>query len=573
VIRRFLDALEARTGWVSAVARFMAEPVPGGPRWAYVFGSALVFLFAAQLASGAALALSYAPTSTDAWASVVHIEDAVALGRWTRAMHAHGASALVVLVLAHLVQVAWSGAYRKPREVNWWLGLSLFGLLLAFALTGSLLPWDDRGYWATRVATGIVGGTPLVGPAMERALVGGAQYGNATLTRFYALHALLLPALLVFLGFLHVALVRRHGITAPAHLAPGELQSRAEPFWPGQALRDAVFALALLAFVAAWSAVRAAPLDGPADPAGGSPPRPEWYFLPLFELLKHFPGPWEPVAAYVIPGVATALIFALPLLDRAPSRAARDRAHLLTPLFAGLLGAAALGAYAAARDAGDRAFLRQRARAEVRAARARELAALGVPPEGPLEMLRNQPEERGRRVFAQRCASCHPVGGDTRGKGPDLAGYLSERWLAAVIAHPDASEYFGRSGVSGMEPYGHLGMEKLTQLARFLKNGARDPPGSGGAAVFAAAGCGACHSIVPGEPGAGAPNLADYGSDAWLQGFIAEPAAPLYYGRDNRMPSFRTKLSERDTADVIAFLRLLGREPPVAESAAASARP
>jgi mono/diheme cytochrome c family protein len=120
-----------------------------------------------------------------------------------------------------------------------------------------------------------------------------------------------------------------------------------------------------------------------------------------------------------------------------------------------------------------------------------------------------------------------------------------------------------------MEPYGHLGMPALNQLARFLRDGARDPQG---ALAFADAGCESCHPIAPGETGA-APNLHGYGSEAWLTGFIADPASPLYYGSDNRMPAFRNKLTEREIAEVVAYLRLLEREPPVRTFIAAAGGP
>src|SRR5438067_699006 len=169
-------------------------------------------------------------------------------------------------------QTALYGAYRKPREATWWLGLVLLGLLLAFCLTGSLLPWDERGYWATRVTLGIAGTAPMVGPALNTMLSGGQQFGNLTLTRFYAVHAMLLPLLLLVFAAAHVAAMRKHGIT-PRLPEP----AREEPFWPRQGLYDAAFSLLLLAALFAVAAVKGAPLQGPADPGGAANPRPEWY--------------------------------------------------------------------------------------------------------------------------------------------------------------------------------------------------------------------------------------------------------------------------------------------------------
>src|SRR5207248_2992677 len=146
-LRRWLDE---RTGWPGQVARFFEERVPGGARWAYVFGSALVFLLLAQVLSGIGLAFSYSASVPAAWASVARIEQ-TGIGHLLRGLHAQGATFLLAVAGLHLLQTALFRAYRAPREVTWWLGLVLLALLLTFCLTGSLLPWDERGYWATRV--------------------------------------------------------------------------------------------------------------------------------------------------------------------------------------------------------------------------------------------------------------------------------------------------------------------------------------------------------------------------------------------------------------------------------------
>src|SRR5205814_8958625 len=193
-----------------AISRWFGERVPGGARWVYVFGSALVFLLLAQIASGLALAMSYSASVPAAWASVARIESS-GLGHLLRGLHAQGATFLLAVASLHLLQTALFGAYRAPREMTWWLGLILLGILLAFCLTGSLLPWDERGYWATRVTLGIAGTAPMVGPALNTMLSGGQQFGNLTLTRFYAVHAMLLPLLLLVFAAAHVAAMRKHG--------------------------------------------------------------------------------------------------------------------------------------------------------------------------------------------------------------------------------------------------------------------------------------------------------------------------------------------------------------------------
>ncbi|MBP6526211.1 MAG: cytochrome b N-terminal domain-containing protein, partial [Dermatophilaceae bacterium] len=176
---------EARTGLGAAIAKALDEPVPGGARWQYVFGSVLTFLFMQQVVLGILLAFYYSPSASDAWASTAYLNDQVSAGWFLRGLHHHGSSAMVVVVVLHLLQVVWAGAYRAPREVNWWTGLAMGGLVLAFALTGYLLPWDQKGYWATQVAQGIMGSVPG-GEPLQQVVQGGPEYGNLTITRFFA---------------------------------------------------------------------------------------------------------------------------------------------------------------------------------------------------------------------------------------------------------------------------------------------------------------------------------------------------------------------------------------------------
>src|SRR5262249_51795440 len=148
------------------------EPIPGGARTRYVFGSVLLFLFANQAITGLLLSMGYAPSVNDAWASVAYTQEIAAMGWFLRGLHSAGASAMIVVLALHLLQVVWAGAHRKPRELTWWVGLGLLGVVLAFSLSGYLLPWDDKGYFATQVATSLLGATPVVGPAAREIVQG-----------------------------------------------------------------------------------------------------------------------------------------------------------------------------------------------------------------------------------------------------------------------------------------------------------------------------------------------------------------------------------------------------------------
>src|SRR5712672_145432 len=213
MIKRFIDWADQRTGCRRIVHEALYENVPGGARWRYVWGSTLTFALAVQFITGIFLWMAYSPSSQTAWESVYYIQDRMIGGWLLRGLHHFMAQAMTVLLVLHLMQVVVDGAYKAPREVNFWFGLLLLVLTLALSLTGYLLPWDQKGYWASKVATNLAGGTPVIGGALQRIIVGDAEYGHHTLTRFFALHAGILPGALVGLIVAHIALFRKHGIT------------------------------------------------------------------------------------------------------------------------------------------------------------------------------------------------------------------------------------------------------------------------------------------------------------------------------------------------------------------------
>ncbi len=312
-MKNALAWLDQRTGYKALVHEALFENVPGGARWRYVWGSTLTFFFSVQVITGLFLWMSYSPSSQTAWESVYFIQHHVWGGWFLRGLHHFVAQAMTVLLVLHLMQVIIDGAYKAPREVNYWFGVLLLLLILALSLTGYLLPWDQNGYWATAVSTNIVGMSPGIGPSLLPLAVGGASYGHLTLTRFFALHAGVIPGLIIVLIIGHVYLFRRHGLT------PKQPVTRAdEGFWPEQVLRDAVACLAVL-LVVVFFVVRehGAPLGAPADPSEQfSAARPEWYFLFLFQLLKYFPGNAEIIGAIVLPTLSLVVLVAIPILGR-----------------------------------------------------------------------------------------------------------------------------------------------------------------------------------------------------------------------------------------------------------------
>ena len=297
-MKRVLDWLDERSGYRQLLQQALNEEIPGGASFAYVFGSVLTFILVVQVVTGVFLAMYYSPSTTDAWASVAYIQDQVTMGWFVRGLHSYGASAMVIVSGFHLLQTAVYGAYKKPRELNWIVGVVLLGLILAFALTGYLLPWDQTGYWATKVATGIAGTSPVIGEQLQYAIQGGNEYGNLTLTRFFAIHVFLLPAAMILFVVVHVALFRKHGVTTRWGMSQEVVVRRTQPFWPNQLLKDMIaIAVVFAATVGMTVRTRGVELGAPADPASNFDARPEWYFRPLFQLLKYFEGPMEMVVS------------------------------------------------------------------------------------------------------------------------------------------------------------------------------------------------------------------------------------------------------------------------------------
>ena len=179
----------------------------------YCFGGIAFVLFIILVITGILLAVYYQPTPDTAYQSVVNIATHVQFGWWIRSIHKWAAGAMVLLVFIHMLRVFFTGAYKRPRELNWLSGLALLMLTMGFGFTGYLLPWDQKAYWATRVGTDIAGSTPFIGHFLLVSLRGGETISAATLGRFYDLHVLVFPAIIILLLGGHFWMIRRHGIS------------------------------------------------------------------------------------------------------------------------------------------------------------------------------------------------------------------------------------------------------------------------------------------------------------------------------------------------------------------------
>ncbi|MEZ4425986.1 MAG: cytochrome b N-terminal domain-containing protein [Gemmatimonadota bacterium] len=567
-MKALLDWLDHRTGYRGLLKGALYEHIPGGARWRYVWGSTLTFAIGIQFITGVVLWTAYSPNAQGAWESVYFIQNQMWGGWMLRGIHHYMAQATTVLLVLHLMQVVIDGAYRAPREVNFWFGLGLLGIMLGLSLTGYLLPWDQKGYWATKVATSIASITPVIGPSLQRLMVGGAEYGHHTLTRFFALHAGVLPASLIGLIAAHVYLFRRHGLTVkqPVKRADGM-------FWPDQLLRDAVACLAVMvAVLILVLRTGGAELGAPADPTEPyAAARPEWYFLFLFQWLKYFPAGWEVLGAIVVPGLVAGLVALMPLIGRS-LKGHRFNLAVVSML---LLGVGFLTWRAVADDSADIEFARAKVQADESAHRVQELAGpLGIPATGALTLLRSDPLTQGPRLFAANCASCHRFDGhDGLGVVPedepsaaDLHGFGSREWLSGLLDADriDSPEYFGGTAFARstrmvrfvkrvLPQWDAAQRQNLDKVVKALSAQANLPAQAAQDAADAAEiaeglellkteemRCLTCHTFEGqsfDEPTG--PDLTGWGSEAWILGMLQNPAHERFYGdRNDGMPAF-----------------------------------
>src|SRR5262245_11790781 len=464
-VSRLLTWLDERLDIRGARRALLDREVPARLTWWHTLGSATLTAFTVQVVTGIVLATFYSPSPDHAYESIRYIDHQVLSGALLRGMHHWGASAMFVLVVAHVIRVFAVGAYKYPREINWLVGVALLFLVLAFSFTGYLLPWDQKAYWATAVGTNIAGTTPWIGGKLVALLRGGADLGAGTLTRFYSFHVLWFPLLLGTLVLLHLVILIRQGIAPrPRALEQGAPPRTTDPryaeyyhtsyaatkragvrFWPDIIGKDAIVSLCVVAVIVLLALALGAPLEAPADPADTAyVPRPEWYFLPLYQLLKLVPGSMESFVAIGVPTALVVAMLALPFFDRRSTRNLLHRPVGLGALVL-LLGGSGLLIGAAVRSAGP-----------------------SVPPEvgRPLTSM----ERAGRALFgSQQCGGCHKIAGKGGGDGPDLSDiglHHSAAWLHSFIEAPTRF----RSDTTKMPTFGPptLTHEEIEELAEYL---------------------------------------------------------------------------------------------------------
>ena len=465
--------LDRRTGLDSLLRTALYEPIPGGARFAYVFGSGLLFVFISQVITGVFLALYYVPSADHAHTTVAYITKSVTAGSFLRSLHAYGSSAMVIVLLLHLSQTYIYGAYKGRRELLWLSGCLLFALVMGMAFTGYLLPWDQRAYFATAVGTNAMSELPWVGESLKRMMRGGTEMGTLTISRFFVAHVFLIPACIFALVATHIFLFRKAGAAGPFSENPSKPQHKQELFYPRQVLMDLsltallIIGLGLMAFFAPLQ------LGPPANPADAQYiPRPEWYYLPIFQWLKYWHGAASVVGILVIPVVLVLAVIALPFLDRSIERRPWKRPVAMSAYAFVIFLLIALGLrsqYVDKQDAGvaqqlakqkkeEEDYMRKPFEPELSSA---SLAAANATLADPLAA-------KGKAIFeAQSCNACHGDAGVGTAAGPALVGIAAKftpDQLAELLHHPTAKMTAGGMPAIDMSP------DELKALISYLES-------------------------------------------------------------------------------------------------------
>jgi ubiquinol-cytochrome c reductase cytochrome b subunit len=515
------DWLDSRTGYRAGLRHLLHEDLPAGVGWWFVTGSVLLFLLVLQLISGIALAVYYVPAPEFAYDSVRFIVERVTFGRVLRGLHVFGASFIIVAAVVHMLRVVAFASYKKPREVTWATGVVLLLIIMAFALTGYLLPWDQKAYWATTVTINIAHSIPLMGNFLARLLRGGSDLGALTLVRWYAVHVFLLPAAVIGFTVAHLFLMRRHRISGPVTPTGGAPR----PFYPDHALRDTLAIAVVFSGLVLLATFRTPELGSVADPSDTSyVPRPEWYFLWMFQLLKYFPGRMEVIATIAIPGLIVGGLLLLPFLDRRPERHLFRR-PIVGAAFVVLVTGVSILTFLGVKDSpADGSSSHQ----------------------GLIALAGEQ--------FAQdrRCQQCHRPGGVATVVA-DIRPRRDPEWLAGHLADPEVI-------APGLRPppKGRLDDSQIRAIlsyARTLRGPSvpdTDPDARAAALVFARS-CSFCHQI-DGAGEAVGPDLTHIGSKRdvkWLREWITDPSRLDVVAS---MPGFSERLSEQEISAISAYL-------------------
>ncbi len=436
-------------GWESHLKPFLNKKLPAQTGWSAVLGTLCALNFVILMLTGMILAFYYVPSPDKAWSSVQFITNEVPLGNILRGLHHWGAGSMVLLVFCHLMVTYLHGSYKSPRQITWVTGALLFLTTLGLGFTGYLLPWDMKAYWATVVGANIPSHYPLVGEYITRFILGGEGMSGFTLTRFYSVHTLVLPAMLLFFMAMHIYLIRLHNLSDPRERIANEKlppeTGKPYRFYPEHLNRVAlVFALLFIALLYVASTMPAPMEEKAGTFIADYLPRPEWYYMWLFQLLTYFSGTWEIIGSLILPVGGMFLLFAVPFLGESQLKGIGNRPVALTigSTFVVCVVYLTIMAYAEAAPYNKTVVIPSR-----------ELAAQ---------------EKKGLWLYVEReCSYCHNILGQGGHRtGPDLSNIARKKrtpeYLAEYINKPQS-----KFASSTMPDY-DLPKEELQALAAFL---------------------------------------------------------------------------------------------------------
>jgi ubiquinol-cytochrome c reductase cytochrome b subunit len=336
--------LEERIKFQGLLDSMFNHPAPKRGNYLDYLGFATLFAFINEAITGILLATVYVPSANDAYNSVKAIQASPA-ENFVRSLHSWGADFMIVIVGLHLLRVFYVGAYKRPRELTWVSGVILFLVTLALGFTGYLLPWDQEGYWATTVGTAMAGYVPVIGDYLVQILRDGVQVTGATLNRFYAIHILVLPGIILLSFLPHIFFVLRQGMTSTDELTEAihrgeDITQKSRPFFPNVAFRMALFILTIAVALFVLAGYFPQDLGDPADPLNKEnyTPKPGWYFMGVYQLLKYFPGELDVLAMVGLPVIGILVLIFLPWIDRNPSNSPKKR-----PIALGVAAVVVLG--------------------------------------------------------------------------------------------------------------------------------------------------------------------------------------------------------------------------------------
>ncbi len=454
--------LERRVQLEGFVKESALHPVPKSTAsWWYVFGSAALSLMILQILTGILLALVYTPSAGEAWQSLHYLNNNLPLGWFLRAMHGWGSNFMIAVVIVHMAQVFLFGAYKFPRELTWLLGVGLLFMTLGMGFTGQVLRYDQDAYWGLGIGASITSRVPIIGPYAVHALLGGPIIGGATLTRFFALHVFVIPALLMGFAGLHVWLVLKLGINEWP--MPGRIVRRSTyvheynelahkdgiAFVPGAVWKDLFFTAGIYGAVALCAVV-----FGPFGP-GGQPdptiiqtiPKPDYFFLWIYSILSYLPDSMETPFILIAPVIGIAVLVALPFVAGEGEKHWSRRPVAVLTLISMAVGLAILnhlGTY------------------EPWSPKMTAWSGDALP---IAKMHAAMPLERSGAIVFQgkQCRNCHMVGGEGGQRGPALDAVATRLTYDQMVRQV-------LQGGGNMPAYGkNLSPSQTTALVAFLE--------------------------------------------------------------------------------------------------------